>query len=309
LFLIAELRATQLLEALLSPSSLIPISRWGPPGAEHYTSPSCKSNPVPLTLKEMKNPILLFLLQLILFSCQPEKVTVQPQEKVVHAENKKDSVLVFSVIDSLNKYSEADSMMLDEPRLFTGLFIGIANGINLGVQWLEKQNCIVFFQKQNENWLVDTVDFYFENYHIKFEDLDGDAVNDATVYSPSGSAGNLQNAVFLFDPGKKKFWHNEEYDLENVQYDKEHKFIRSWRYAGVTHCQTKEKYISKGGHVVFESGLTYCPNEETLGETGTLEFYKRKGEKRKVTKTKTGKAEELYKIFDKTFWNSEELYP
>jgi hypothetical protein len=253
---------------------------------------------------------IFFLTPLFLLSCQQGETSHTPAKTIEQTENAENGIPLFSVMDSMNKYANVDSIMLEGSRLYTNLFIGRANDRQLAVQWIEKKNCIVFFQKQNEAWLAtDTVDFYFEFCHIKFEDLNGDEINDAVVYSPAGSAGNLENVVFLFNPSTGSFQHNSDYDLPNVQYDRENKWIRSWWYGGATHCQTKEKYNMKGEHVVFDSGITYCPNDSTLGETGIIEYYKMNGEKKVITKTIPGKYDQLYKIFDSAFWNSKELYP
>jgi hypothetical protein len=253
---------------------------------------------------------IIILVPFGLFACRETKEkTVEANRIVFSYPHAKEAIVFFSTIDSLEKYTGTDSMVIEDVRLNTSLFIGRLNQCDIGVQWFEHNLNVVFFQKINEKWIADTTVFYFETCYVKTEDMNGDQIEDMIVYSPSGSAGNLQNQVYLFHPSKRKFIHNPEYDLENVQYDTENHFLRSWRYAGVVHCQTKEKYVIKGEHVVFEGGITYCPDDETMGETGKLEYYTQKGDEKVVTKTVAGKFDKLYKIFDATFWDSKELYP
>jgi hypothetical protein len=120
----------------------------------------------------------------------------------------------------------------------------------------------------------------------------------------SGAAGNTENRVFLFDPKARSFKHNKYYDLPNVEYDSKNNFIKSWWFAGVVHCQEKWKYKITGDSLTFDLGVSYCPDEKTQGETGTIAFFKKIGDKEITTKKMSGKSDKLWSIFEESFWNT-----
>jgi len=128
------------------------------------------------------------------------------------------------------------------------------------------------------------------------------------VSTVSGSAGNTENVVFLFDSKQAKFRHNRYYDLPNVELDRKHQFIKSWWYAGVVHCQDKRKYRITGDSLTFNTGVSYCPNEQRQGETGTLEFYKLTDGKKTTIRKTTGDADKLMSTFVKALWDASDEF-
>lgn len=252
--------------------------------------------------KIMKKLIMLFELTLFVISCQINQAKVKT---TIEKREMKITSLSFSVVDSLYKYSNADSVLLVDDSLHATLFIGKVNDRNFAV-WVIPDSILVFFQhRSNSQWAAtDTLKYKLDFSFAECIDLNGDNIKDVRVSCLSGSAGNTENRVFLFDNNTKSFYHNKYYDLPNVEYDAKNKFIKSWWFAGVVHCQEKWKYKITGDSLTFDLGVSYCPDEKTQGETGTIEFYKKVGDKEVITNKLTGISDTIWNIFEQSLWNT-----
>jgi hypothetical protein len=254
-----------------------------------------------VTLKKMKIQSLLFCgLIFLIDSCQTNhsenKTTIEKKE--INPSTQK-----FSVVDSLEKYYSADSVLLIDDSLGSTLFIRKANNCNYA-GWVIPDSILVFFQHQsNEKWrATDTLKYKLDFSFSKHIDLNGDGFKDVRVSCFSGMAANTENRVFLFDPKTSSFKHNEYYDLPNVEYDSTNNFIKSWWFAGADHCQEKLKYSITGDSLTFDLGVSYCPDEKTQG--ATITFFKRIGANDITTKEISGKSDTLWSLFEQSFWDT-----
>ena len=251
----------------------------------------------------MKIKLYLVLgLTLFSFACQIKQTNFETTSE----KNVVDSFSqTFSIVDSLEKYYSADSVLLIDDAVGATLFIGKASSSNYAV-FVIPDSILVFFQhRTDEQWrntdiLIYKLDFSFSDYI----DLNGDGFKDIRVSSISGAAGNLENRVFLFENKTNSFRHNEYYDLPNIEYDSKNNFIKSWWFSGVVHCQEKWKYKITGDSLTFDLGASYCPDEETQGETATIDFFKKAGDQKIITKRLSGKSDNLWGIFEQAFWDT-----
>ena len=231
--------------------------------------------------------------------------------KELTAENvcERRSYLVnFSVMDSLNKYSDVDSLLIVDNSYdkYSTLFIGKVEEHSYAV-WMESDSLLVFYQKPDgKHWAVsDTFYYGMPVSYVVGEDLNGDSVKDVKVSSFNGAAGNTENRIFLYNTDSGMFKLNEFYSLPNVKYNKKYKFIQSSWLSGVVHCQEKYKYSIMGDSLAFDMGVAICPNKDGRGKTGTLEYFKMIRGKRITIENKKGKLGKLWSEFENVFWNSE----
>lgn len=219
-----------------------------------------------------------------------------------------DVVNGFYLADSLEKYTNIDNKLIvfDTDSSYATLFIGKAEKHSYAV-WMDNDTIFTFFQKTNgNNWAAtDTIYLGGPFSFAKGEDLNGDNRLDVKVSCLNGMAGNTENRVFMFDTSTKTFKLNDFYSLPNIKYNKEGKFIQSSWFSGAVHCQDKKKYDVTGNSLTFNMGVTFCPNEDDEGKTGTLELYKLVNGKRVTVKSESGESGKLWSEFDRTFWNSE----
>lgn len=259
----------------------------------------------------MKNlSIILLIISLFLIvSCGNKKETSpKPEIKTDTIEKPKDSIIVestFSIMDNLNKYSNADSIRIESTNPRGSLCIGKANECSFAAWLPETSDTMVFYEKVNGEWQsTDSVNSLWSFFDFDCMDLNGDHYKDIRIRSYSNSGGNFDNLVFLFNAKSKTFKHNPDYDLPNITYDSTGKFIKSFWFNGVLHCQDKKKYRISGNHLIMEGGVTYCPNREDEGETATIEYYYMKGDKEIVTKKLEGTSEKMWKRFETALWDS-----
>lgn len=214
------------------------------------------------------------------------------------------TVKAFSIMDSLKKYEGGkDTLLLDDENEAT-LFIGRTNNKNYGAYVISEKSLQFYQQPNNNQWTKSTVINYNGMFsYVSCEDVNGDNVNDIIISSMSGSAGNTDDTVFIYDKKPEIFNHKECYDLTNVTYDKKGKFIRSSWYSGAVNCQTKMKYIIKDDCPEFALGVYFCPDQE-YGKTGTLYHFKIVDGQRVNVDSITGKSGRLWRKFKNEFWNS-----
>ena len=242
---------------------------------------------------------------LILISCSPDRTR---KEKILKNEQPLKSTVPFSVIDSLNKYSAADSVLIVDDSTEAVLFIGKANEISFGVLACP-DSLLKFYQNVSNKWeAIDSFEYNLAVSFIDRKDLNGDKKSDVKISTLSGSAGNTENVVFLFDSKSKKFKRNKYYEMSNVEYDSISHFVRSSWFAGAVHCQTKYKYKITGDSLKLVLAASYCPDEKSMRETGVLEITKPQGNKEVVLRTVKGKSEKVWNEFEHTFWDSSESF-
>ena len=214
----------------------------------------------------------------------------------------------FSLKDSLEKYTNAESKLIvfDSDSSYATLFIGKVEKHSYAV-WMDNDTIFTLFQKPNSSeWVAtDTINIGGPFSFAKAEDLNGDNYADLKISSLNGMADNTENRVFMFDTSTKTFKLNDFYSLTNIKYNKDGKFIQSSWFSGAVHCQDKKKYDVKGNSLTFNMGITFCPNEDDGGKTGTLELYKLVSGKRVTVKSESGESGKLWSEFDSIFWNSE----
>jgi len=215
-----------------------------------------------------------------------------------------DGMENFSILDSLKKFEGSrDTLLLDDANDAT-LFIGTTKGRHYGV-YVISEKTLAFYQKKH-NWWELTEQFPYEYLfsYAEAEDINGDGTDDIKVACLSGSAGNSESTIFLYDIAAGSFKHNKFYDLPNVAYDKKGKFIRSSWYAGAMHCQSKYKYRITGDSLTFDKGVSFCPNHDDM-KKGIFIEYTQKGDDRIVIDSINGNPDKLWNRFEKSFWDSE----
>lgn len=204
----------------------------------------------------------------------------------------------FSVIDSLQKYSSADSLILDDEG-YT-LCIAKANGASFAALMFE--DSLVFYQKtRGEIWTAtDTVEGVNTNSFDR-TDINADGYSD--VIFPSEGPAGTDNKVFLFNRKSGLFQHNEQFDLPNISCDFKSKTIRSMVfYPSIAACQYKMRYKIRGYNLIFDLGVSICPSKQNPLKSGTIKFYKVIKGREVTTKIIRGKPAVISRIFEKALW-------
>ena len=232
-------------------------------------------------------------------------------------ENNSDSIdFEFSIMDSLDKYSAADSFFkaYDNGNM---LSIGKVNKTFFAAYFLAsdenydednhaaKDSLIFFHKKQGGKWFqtdkFSSSNSIYNNYRKR--DLNGDGFTDLVFpfYSPQ----NTENMVFIFNKKTRQFYHNEQFDLENISYDPKNKFVKSYHYSGIVDCQYKMRYRVVGENLKFDLGVTACPDDHFFGEKASiLRYYTMKNGKEITIKSIKGSGKKIGKLFRKALWDS-----
>jgi hypothetical protein len=245
----------------------------------------------------MKPQPIYLLLLLISISCRNAvEVKATPQQ------NTKNS---FSVNDSLKKYKDSDSISIMEANGLFTLNIGRANEHSYAF-YIVGDSTTVFYQKNKaESWAVtDTLRYGFFRSYTKTKDINGDGYLDAILSSATGVAANSENTVFIYNAKTVQFKHNSNYDLPNIAYNNDGKFIQSSWFGSAMNCSRKEIYSISGDSIIFKSGISICPDQDKATKA-TLTYYEMKNGERVPLKTLMGEPGTLWESFDNTFWNSQ----
>jgi hypothetical protein len=184
------------------------------------------------------------------------------------------------------------------------LYIGKANNVHFGLTL--KDSKIAFYQKINGEWIIsDTTDF-FEPISIKYMDLNGDGFDDIRISSIyDRENGDVLTCVFLFNNLTNNFKLTESFGQDNVEYDKENKFVKSWLGCKKGQGGVKWKSIIIGDKLKVDSTITFAV--DTDKRIGTLNLYKgSNGAGHNPVKTEIGNPDSLWIKFNKTFWDSNE---
>lgn len=208
----------------------------------------------------------------------------------------------ISVIDTLNKYENADTLLKFANARF---YVGNFNKQSIGLVQLKKPS-FALYQKVAGKWEI-TDKFDYPILYVQATDVNGNDLTDIIVsYFFSTAGGNSQNVCLLFNPSSKLFEHNPNYDLSNVQYDKKSNTVVSAIWGGATSAQDKMTYKINGNKLTFKEGVKYIPDYDSGGKNCTIEFYEMQNGKRVVTKTIKGSSEKLSELFDKALWDTGE---
>jgi hypothetical protein len=232
-------------------------------------------------------------------------------------ENNSDSIdFEFSIMDSLDKYSAADSFFkaYDNGNM---LSIGKVNKtffaayfIYSNENWDEdinaaKDSLIFFHKKQGGKWFqtdkFSSSNSIYNNFEKK--DLNGDGFADLVF--PFFAPQNTENMVFIFNKKTRQFYHNEQFDLENISYDPKNKFVKSYHYSGIVDCQYKMRYRVVGENLKFDLGVTACPDDHLFGEKASILRYNTIKNGKEITiKSIKGSGKKIGKLFRKALWDS-----
>ncbi len=206
----------------------------------------------------------------------------------------------FSIIDSLDKYSNSDSLVKFQ---FYSIYAAEINGENIGLVQ-SSDSTTLLYQKTFEKWTVtDTLNYSL--YVILPTDLNGDNFKDLIItYFVTGSGGNSESVCLIYYPSTKQFKHNKHFDLPNIHFDKKCNLVFSAWWSGVTNPQEKMAYTISGDSLTFKEGVTYQPDEDSQGKKGTVEFYKIQDNKRIISKRIKGLSEKTFEIFTKALWDT-----
>jgi hypothetical protein len=218
---------------------------------------------------------------------------------------KPKKIFIFSAIDSLKKYQDNDTLPI---------YMGRVNNIEYGLVPLT-DSTYGFYQRQINLWKkICTLDIDFIQY-VELKDLNGDGFNDIKVTTNvTGSGGNEENVVLLFDKTKKQFSHNDWWDLPNIKYDKKKKLIESSWWAGnPSSSSSKEIYRIQKDSLSLIEGVSYGPQDEKAaedisGNRELLEYFTIRNGKRVTIKSIKGSAYKLQDVFEQTFWDSSDEY-
>ncbi len=244
-----------------------------------------------------------------------DSLQVNPAEDSM-VENSSDTTEdEFSIMDSLDKYSAVDSF-----------FKAYDNGNILSIGKVNKTFFAAYFLPSNENYdedihaARDSLIFYhkkqggkwfqtdkfspfnsiYNNYEKK--DINGDGFTDLIFPSLNG---NIDNMVFIFNKKTRQFYHNKQFDLENISYDPKSKFVRSHEYGGMYSCSTKMRYRVVGEKLKFDLGVSACADDHLFGEKKSiLRYYTIKNGKEITIKSIKGPSKKIGKLFRKALWDS-----
>ena len=205
-----------------------------------------------------------------------------------------------SFVDTLMKYKGLDTLYKHD-KVF---YIGTIHSRSFGIIQTSGTSFSVF-QRHNRAWYISDKLELADIVRVNYTDLNGDGFKDIIIVQDyTGAGGNSENVVLLYNHTTGLLRHNVFYDLPNIQYNKSKGLIYSAWWGSANHPQNKMVYKILGDSLLFYKGVTYMPDEQTQGETGTVEFYVEAKTKKVVTKTIKGKANKMFDIFSKTFWNT-----
>ncbi len=194
----------------------------------------------------------LFFFLLVIMACN------SIADRKPSAENKpvaaKRSVIVLSMIDSINQYKEAINLVGADTS-GKGLFAILeANGRKIALIHLADTAVLLFKQEANKWEQTDsiTINEFLINFLVT--DMNGDHIDDIVLYASPTSHGHMLNYLLL---GKKnggyRFLPNVK--LFNMKYDANLKMVRSY-YDGTNFGQnTKELYQWLGDSLQLYRGV------------------------------------------------------
>lgn len=255
----------------------------------------------------MKFKITALLLIICSATCKSKYDKAKEQDEQVGQQ-------LFSVRDSLAKYSQADSLTLpyeeeawsiNDPE--TGdsskyirkgiFFVGQLNKIPFAFTIASTE--INFYQKPDGEWKHEESPFLHlssTDYKLKYVDLDGDEYSDIMVNSKmSRQSNDWDNEVFLFDKISKHFAYRP-WTAENLEYDKETGLIRSRQ----EFCNCKLLFKIVGEDLIEQKMARYYEDKGNA----RLVFSHPKGSTDFVDSTREGTPDSIWRIFSTALWDT-----
>lgn len=203
----------------------------------------------------------------------------------------------FSFIDTLNKYEGLDTLSRGD----TLFYIGTDNARPFGLIQ-NNDSSFKVYQKNKNTWYVSDIVRLSDIANVSYSDLNGDSYKDVLITQDiTGTGGNSENVVLLYDIKTGAFVHNQSYDLPNIKFDTKSRLIYSAWWASANNPQDKMVYKFSADSLTLDKGVTYLPDEQTKGKNGTVEFYIERNNRRIVTNKTTGKADKIFQIFSKAY--------
>lgn len=241
-------------------------------------------------------PLVACLIAVII-SCE----TQQPQPEKKSTPAMQPVARPFSMLDSLDKYSGADSLVDCDTLRF---YIGKINRKDFALFELNDSTTFLY-QKDKNKWAVTDTLPYPISPHVEVQDLNGDHIKDIkVVYYRTGAGGNEQVYCLLFNHKTGRLIHNPAFDLPNILYDPKKRLVYSAWWSGVVHAQDKMSFRITGDSLTFNEGVTYIPDEKSYKESGAVEFYREQAGQRIVVKKLQGPPEKVWRIFSRAIWDS-----
>jgi len=174
-----------------------------------------------------------------------------------------------SLLDTLNKYSDADSLQIIDTTAYF-YFVGKCNGIRFGMVGYE--DSLQLYYPQLKVWNapigLDSLPFY----HVEYRDINGDNYKDLLISSLFGM--NLMYKVMLFNPSHRQFQYNASYNLTDIQYIPSNHCVISNQYYAMVHCFSIAKYNITPDSLKKAWEVKECPiNEHTTNDSASVEIW------------------------------------
>lgn len=237
----------------------------------------------------------ILILSLLLSSC------FSGQERLILKENQDNRVPLdvsprpFSMLDTIERYSRFDTLLdYGSNRVFAGDINGIQFGI-IGVSDTTTYLC----QISSTAISIDTLNTSFLDTQLL--DVNFDRNLDLVIRTfITGSGGNSEVEVFLFDVTNEKFVYNSTFSLPNIKVDGKTRMLFSawWSAGGRPH--TKKAFKVLGDSLNFLGSVVYFPEEDKV-----IFFEKVNG---LLVETRIIQGDKSWKIFNESFWDTSEEF-
>ena len=202
--------------------------------------------------------------------------------------------------------ASCDTVVAIEDSIFNEsggkLLIAQANGIWVTVFVLNDTESYVF-QKVNRNWaLIDS--FKSESLDLSgmtIVDLNGDGFEDVRIAYPVMRGNNICLSL-IYNPGKRQFHHNEEFDLINIGFDSSKRYVRSCALGGLFD-NSKRIYKVKGNNLILIKSVEM--EIYAAGKYGTVKIktlQKNGAYKTRIFK-KSGNG--THELFERLLWSDD----
>ncbi len=208
-------------------------------------------------------------------------------------------------IDFIKRYDNGcDTIVTIEDSIFNErggkLLIAKSNGIKVAVFVLNDTESYVF-QKVNRN-LALIESFKSESLDLSgmtIVDLNGDGFEDVKIAYPVMRGNNICLSL-IYNPGKRQFHHNEEFDLLNIGFDSSKRYVRSCALGGLFD-NSKRIYRVSGNHLILIKSVAM--EIYAAGKYGTVKIKTRQKNgayKTRIIK-KTGNG--THELFERLLWS------
>lgn len=239
----------------------------------------------------MIRQLKILILSLLTASCFSGQERLTLRENQDNRESLDVSPRPFSMLDTIERYSRFDTLLdYGSNRVFAGNINEIQFGI-IGVS----DTTTYLYQISGTVISIDTLNTPFLDTQLL--DVNFDRNLDLVVRTfITGSGGNSEVEVFLFDVNNKKFVYNSNFSLPNIKVDGKARMLFSawWSAGGRPH--TKKAFKVSGDSLIFFGSATYYPEKDEVvffEEIDGLEV-----------ETITIRGEKSWKLFNRSFWDT-----